>query len=65
MSCIFLLYNAADNLGFTDYPKPYLSSKAKIPKNIKLGANFASAGSGYYEATAQIYVSAAFDIMHK
>ncbi|CDP14394.1 unnamed protein product [Coffea canephora] len=44
-----------ENLGFTDYPKPYLSNKAKTTKNMLLGANFASAGSGYYEATAKIY----------
>ncbi|CDP17381.1 unnamed protein product [Coffea canephora] len=46
-----------ENLGFTDYPKPYLSNKAKTTKNMLLGANFASAGSGYYEATAKIYTT--------
>ncbi|KAL3518475.1 hypothetical protein ACH5RR_021064 [Cinchona calisaya] len=44
-----------ENLGFTDYPKPYLSNNAKTRKNMLLGANFASAGSGYYDTTATIY----------
>ncbi|CAI9105513.1 OLC1v1004444C1 [Oldenlandia corymbosa var. corymbosa] len=45
----------AENLGFTAYPKPYLSKEAKTPSNMLLGANFASAGSGYYDPTAKLY----------
>ncbi|KAI3724036.1 hypothetical protein L2E82_35800 [Cichorium intybus] len=44
----------AEYLGFDTYPPPYLSR----PSNGTLlltGANFASAGSGYYEGTALIY----------
>ncbi|KAH7542061.1 hypothetical protein FEM48_Zijuj02G0033500 [Ziziphus jujuba var. spinosa] len=44
----------AENLGFTSYPPPYLSSKAK-GKNLLIGANFASAASGYYDSTAKLY----------
>lgn len=43
----------AENLGFTTYPLPYLSKKAN-GKNLLIGANFASAGSGYYEGTAEL-----------
>ncbi|CAH1435787.1 unnamed protein product [Lactuca virosa] len=44
----------SEYLGFDTYPPPYLSR----PENQTLlltGANFASAGSGYYEGTALIY----------
>ncbi|XP_057462204.1 GDSL esterase/lipase At5g03820-like [Actinidia eriantha] len=44
----------AEYLGFTSYPPAYLSQDAK-GKNLLTGANFASAGSGYYERTAQFY----------
>lgn len=47
---------AAENLGFTSYPPAYLNLKAK-GKNLLNGANFASAASGYYEATAKLYVN--------
>ncbi|CAK9150497.1 unnamed protein product [Ilex paraguariensis] len=46
----------AENLGFTSYPLPYLSKKAR-GKHLLIGANFASGGSGYYEPTAKLYVS--------
>ena len=49
------IFGAGENLGFTSYPPPILSKKAK-GKNLLLGANFASGGSGYYETTAEIYV---------
>ena len=45
----------AENLGFTSYPPAYLSKKAK-GKNLLGGANFASAASGYFDATAKLYV---------
>ncbi|KAL5725952.1 hypothetical protein ACHQM5_009032 [Ranunculus cassubicifolius] len=41
----------ADTLGFTTYPPAYLSPQAS-GKNLLQGANFASAGSGYYDQTA-------------
>ncbi|PPS03788.1 hypothetical protein GOBAR_AA16876 [Gossypium barbadense] len=44
----------AENIGFTDYPPAYLSKKAK-GNNLLIGANFASASSGYYETTAKLY----------
>ncbi|KAL3628042.1 hypothetical protein CASFOL_028144 [Castilleja foliolosa] len=44
----------AENLGFTTYPPAYLSKQAS-GKNLLLGANFASASSGYYDTTAEIY----------
>ncbi|VVB16801.1 unnamed protein product [Arabis nemorensis] len=44
----------AENLGFTSYPQAYLSKKAK-GKNLLIGANFASAASGYYDGTAKLY----------
>jgi hypothetical protein len=47
---------AADTLGFTTYPAAYLSPQAS-GKNLLIGANFASAGSGYYDHTALMYVS--------
>ncbi|KAI3688135.1 hypothetical protein L1987_81843 [Smallanthus sonchifolius] len=43
-----------ENLGFTSYPPPILSKEAN-GKNLLLGANFASGGSGYYETTAELY----------
>lgn len=46
---------AAEYLGFTNYPPAYLSQDAK--GNIILtGVNFASAASGYFDGTAQLYV---------
>jgi len=47
---------AADTLGFTTYPAAYLSPQAS-GQNLLIGANFASAGSGYYDHTALMYVS--------
>ncbi|XP_021743180.1 GDSL esterase/lipase At5g03820-like [Chenopodium quinoa] len=44
----------AENLGFTAYPPSYLSQAAR-GKNLLIGANFASAGSGYAERTATLY----------
>ncbi|XP_034221405.1 GDSL esterase/lipase At5g22810 isoform X2 [Prunus dulcis] len=44
----------AENLGFTSYPPAYLSKEA-AGKNLLIGANFASAGSGYYDSTAKLY----------
>ncbi|KAK1434175.1 hypothetical protein QVD17_11094 [Tagetes erecta] len=41
----------ADTLGFTKYPPAYLSPEA-TGKNLLIGANFASAGSGYDDKTA-------------
>lgn len=43
----------AEFLGFTSYPPPYLLDSRG--KDILTGANFASAASGYYERTAQLY----------
>ncbi|KAE9465505.1 hypothetical protein C3L33_02586, partial [Rhododendron williamsianum] len=42
----------AEYLGFDSYPPAYLSQDAK-GKNLSIGANFASAGSGFYDRTAQ------------
>lgn len=50
---------AAENLGFTSYPQAYLDKKAK-GRNLLIGANFASAASGYYDGTAKLYVSIIF-----
>ncbi|RCV20197.1 hypothetical protein SEVIR_4G034800v4 [Setaria viridis] len=44
----------ADTLGFTTYPAAYLSPQAS-GQNLLIGANFASAGSGYYDHTALMY----------
>ncbi|KAF5953935.1 hypothetical protein HYC85_006791 [Camellia sinensis] len=44
----------AKYLGFTSYPPAYLSQDAQ-GTNLLTGANFASAGSGYYDSTAQFY----------
>ncbi|CAA3020644.1 GDSL esterase lipase At5g22810 [Olea europaea subsp. europaea] len=44
----------AENLGFTSSPPAYLSKNA-TGKNLLIGANFASASSGYYDETAKIY----------
>ncbi|KAK6914799.1 GDSL lipase/esterase [Dillenia turbinata] len=41
----------ADTLGFTTYPPAYLSPQAS-GKNLLIGANFASAASGYDDKTA-------------
>lgn len=47
---------AAEAFGFTSYQPPYLSLRVK-GNNILNGANFASAGSGYHDSTAKLYVS--------
>lgn len=52
----FLLLVAADTLGFTTYPPAYLSPQAS-GKNLLIGANFASAGSGLYDETSYLSVS--------
>ncbi|KAL9238926.1 hypothetical protein vseg_013293 [Gypsophila vaccaria] len=44
----------AENLGFSTYPPAYLTQDAQ-GKNLLIGANFASAGSGYSERTANLY----------
>ncbi|KAK4481129.1 hypothetical protein RD792_012006 [Penstemon davidsonii] len=44
----------ADYLGFDSYPPAYLSQDAR-GRNILKGVNFASAASGYYDRTAQLY----------
>ncbi|XP_051113985.1 GDSL esterase/lipase At3g53100-like [Andrographis paniculata] len=44
----------AEYLGFSSYPPAYLSKEAKGVDLIN-GANFASAGSGYYDQTAHLY----------
>ncbi|KAI5664878.1 hypothetical protein M9H77_24201 [Catharanthus roseus] len=44
----------AEYLGFTTYPPAYLSDDAQGRKIIT-GVNFASAASGYYDRTAQLY----------
>ncbi|KAI8563203.1 hypothetical protein RHMOL_Rhmol03G0094400 [Rhododendron molle] len=44
----------AEYLGFDSYPPAYLSQDAR-GKNLSIGANFASAGSGFYDRTAQFY----------
>ncbi|XP_010267093.1 PREDICTED: GDSL esterase/lipase APG-like [Nelumbo nucifera] len=41
----------AETLGFSTYPPAYLSPKAS-GKNLLIGANFASAGSGYDDKTS-------------
>ncbi|KAI3746286.1 hypothetical protein L6452_08713 [Arctium lappa] len=43
----------AEYLGFPTYPPPYLSRADE--KTLLTGANFASAGSGYFDMTAQLY----------
>jgi len=53
---IFILFTAAENLGFTSYPPAYLNLEVK-GKNLLNGANFASAASGYYDPTAKLYVN--------
>ncbi|KAM6550097.1 hypothetical protein CsatB_021773 [Cannabis sativa] len=44
-----------DQLLFETYQVAYLSNEAKIGSNILSGANFASAGSGYSDTTANLY----------
>ncbi|KAL0426473.1 UNVERIFIED_CONTAM: GDSL esterase/lipase [Sesamum latifolium] len=44
----------AEYLGFNSYQPAYLSQEAK-GRNILTGVNFASAASGYYDPTAQLY----------
>ncbi|KAL3839732.1 hypothetical protein ACJIZ3_024323 [Penstemon smallii] len=44
----------AEYLGFDSYPPAYLSQDAR-GRNILQGVNFASAASGYYDITAQLY----------
>ncbi|KAJ8754037.1 hypothetical protein K2173_001935 [Erythroxylum novogranatense] len=46
----------AEFLGFTSYPPAYLGQDA-TGKNLLTGANFASAASGLYDGTAQLYGS--------
>ncbi|KAK5813795.1 hypothetical protein PVK06_029246 [Gossypium arboreum] len=44
----------AEQIGFTDYQLAYMSDKAN-GEMLLIGANFASAASGYYNATAILY----------
>nr|CAD1843120.1 unnamed protein product [Ananas comosus var. bracteatus] len=44
----------SETLGFTSYAPAYLSPQAS-GKNLLIGANFASAASGYYDDTANLY----------
>ncbi|XP_074577431.1 GDSL esterase/lipase APG-like [Curcuma longa] len=44
----------ADTLGFTSYAPPYLSPQAS-GSNLLIGASFASAGSGFYDGTADAF----------
>ncbi|WCJ19757.1 GDSL-like Lipase/Acylhydrolase family protein [Euphorbia peplus] len=44
----------AENIGFTTYPPAYLSKEAQ-GTNLLIGANFASAASGFYDPTAKLY----------
>jgi hypothetical protein len=53
---ILIFCNAVENLGFTKYPPAYLSQDAQ-GNNLLSGANFASGASGYWDQTAQLYVS--------
>jgi hypothetical protein len=52
----YYYYMPAEFLGFTSYPPAYLSQEAR-GKNLLTGANFASAASGYYDRTADLYVN--------
>lgn len=54
-----LLWFAGEKLGFTISSPPYLSVRAS-GQNLLKGANFASAGSGFYEPTALMFVSISF-----
>lgn len=56
-SNIYCIFSSciAEYLGFTSYPPAYLSQEAK-GSSILAGVNFASAASGYYDGTAQLYV---------
>lgn len=51
MICLF----AAETLGFKTYPPAYLSPDAS-GNNLLIGANFASAASGYDENAANLNV---------
>lgn len=48
-----------ESLGLSSYPPPYLSEEAQSNnKSLLHGANFASGGAGYLDATAALSVSA-------
>ncbi|XP_010558978.1 PREDICTED: GDSL esterase/lipase At3g53100 [Tarenaya hassleriana] len=47
---------SAEYTGFSSYPPAYLSPQA-TGQNLLIGANFASASSGYYDATAALFGS--------
>jgi hypothetical protein len=51
-----LLLITAESLGFTSYPQAYLSIEAS-GNNLLIGVNFASVASGYFDATADLYVN--------
>lgn len=53
---------AAESLGFKTYPPAYLSPQAS-GRNLLIGANFASAASGYDDKTAYLNVSAVFNFL--
>jgi len=50
------VFVTAETLGFTKYPPAYLSPEAS-GKNLLIGANFASAASGYDDKAALLNVS--------
>ena len=52
---LFEFLSAADTLGFKTYAPAYLSPQA-TGKNLLIGANFASAGSGYDDRTSYLNV---------
>ena len=43
-------------LGFESFPLPYLQSR-NSGVNLTLGANFGSGGSGFFDSTAEHFVS--------
>ncbi|EXB81604.1 GDSL esterase/lipase [Morus notabilis] len=47
----------AKRLLFTSYQPPYLNKSNATTRNLLIGANFASAASGYYEETANIFLA--------
>lgn len=53
---VFVYIYTAEFLGFSSYPPAYLSQDATGNK-LLTGANFASAASGFYDGTAQLYVN--------
>lgn len=52
----FLVLISAEALSFTSYQPAYLGRQA-IGQNLLIGANFASASSGYLDETANLFVN--------